>query len=201
MTNEDFEKGVLRTEAGDIVYPRLRELLKNPRYALLLLTILHDASRVSANMDALKKALIYGKTQHVSHLVPDMTFFNASAFETPQELSDCVVSHFDADPRVMRLLHAFMGIFGEGGELIDALIPNLFSKQATIDVPNIVEELSDLEWYEAIARNVLHKSLSTIMEVNTAKLLARYPVESGYSDEHAETRDLEAEKKAMEGAQ
>ena len=94
-----------------------------------------------------------------------------------------------------RLLHAGMGIATEAGEFLDALKKSIFYGKE-LDRVNLKEELGDLLWYIAIAMDELGTNFETEMERNIKKLKARYPEK--FTQEHAEYRDLETERKILE---
>jgi NTP pyrophosphatase (non-canonical NTP hydrolase) len=90
----------------------------------------------------------------------------------------------------LRLLHAFLGICTEAGEINDALKKALIYGKP-FDKVNAIEELGDLMWYIAIASDTLEVSLEDIMEKNIAKLKARYGEK--FTEEAALNRDLDKE--------
>ena len=84
----------------------------------------------------------------------------------------------------------------EAGEILENL------PKANIDWVNVGEELGDVDWYQAIILNIL-KDLNipldenTIRERNILKLAKRYGEK--FSDFSATHRDLESERKILEG--
>lgn len=84
------------------------------------------------------------------------------------------------------MLHAAIGISGEGGELLDA-IKKSWAYGKPVDFLNIVEELSDLEFYMAAMRQHLGISRDTVLAFNMRKLKERYP-QGKYSDSDAIAR-------------
>ncbi len=94
-----------------------------------------------------------------------------------------------------RLLHAAMGLTTEAGEFMDALKKHLFYSKE-LDTVNLLEELGDVLWYVAIAADALGTDFTTIQQTNINKLRARFP--DKYSHESANTRDLDAEREALE---
>ena len=103
------------------------------------------------------------------------------------------------NPEIIRLLHAFMGLSTEAGEIVDALKKHIFYGK-NLDLINIAEELGDCEWYEAIAVDALSKLLNrepkdlekTIKEINIKKLQERYPEK--FSEQSAIHRNIDAER-------
>lgn len=77
------------------------------------------------------------------------------------------------------LMHAAIGITGEGGELLDAT-KKLWVYGKALDRANAIEELGDLEFYMQAYRALLGVTRQEVLEANVAKLLKRYP--TGYTD-------------------
>lgn len=96
-----------------------------------------------------------------------------------------------------RLLHAGIGIATEGGEFLDALKKHVFYGKE-LDRVNLKEELGDLMWYAAIACDELGTTFEELQATNIAKLRARYPETFTY--DNTENRDLEEERKILEGS-
>lgn len=88
-------------------------------------------------------------------------------------------------PAKLELLHAAIGIAGEGGEILDA-----FKKHVIYNLPldekNVREELGDLLYYVFQMFVRLNINLEDVIESNIAKLRRRYP--NGYSDDSARAR-------------
>ena len=66
-----------------------------------------------------------------------------------------------------------------------------------IDRVNLKEELGDVLWYVALAIDELGTSFDEVMEINNAKLAARFG--DVFTSEAALNRDLETERKILEG--
>ena len=84
------------------------------------------------------------------------------------------------------LLHAVMGIAGESGELLDAVKKHYFYNKP-LDMDNMVEELSDIEFYLEAVRQRLQLDRKDILIANMVKLSKRYGSGS-YSDAQAQAR-------------
>lgn len=95
-----------------------------------------------------------------------------------------------------RLLHACLGIQTESGEFSDNIKKCLFYGRA-LNVFNAKEELGDLLWYIALAIDELRTTFEEVMELNIAKLRARYPEQ--FTSEKALNRNLEEERNILEG--
>lgn len=100
------------------------------------------------------------------------------------------------NPKLTRdMMHAAVGIATEAGELLDAIKKSAFYG-SEIDYINLAEELGDLEWYMALMREELGITQRAVQKRNIAKLRARYP--EGFTQEDAEDRDTDAERKVLE---
>jgi NTP pyrophosphatase (non-canonical NTP hydrolase) len=106
----------------------------------------------------------------------------------------------------IRLLHAFIGMSTETGELMDALKKYLIYGK-DLDVANLEEELGDMLWYIALAISSIKKikepfhgscSFDLIMSANIRKLAKRYgdkytdvaAINRNYSDEFKAAHDF-----------
>jgi NTP pyrophosphatase (non-canonical NTP hydrolase) len=98
-------------------------------------------------------------------------------------------------PEIARLMHSGMGLSTEANEFLDALKKHTMYNKP-LDKVNLVEEISDLLWYCAIACDELGVSFEEIMKINIDKLKARYGEK--YSDDKAINRDLTTEREILE---
>lgn len=102
------------------------------------------------------------------------------------------------DPRCaddIHLLHAAIGMATESGEMLDALKKTMFYGKP-LDKVNIKEEIGDLLWYVAVACAALHTPMEDIMEINIAKLKARYPEK--FTTQEALQRNIPLERAILE---
>src|SRR5687767_705976 len=76
--------------------------------------------------------------------------------------------------KTVRLLHAGMGLCTEAGEFLDMLKKHILYGKP-LDEVNLKEELGDKLWYTALALDELKTTFEEVMDVNIAKLRARYP--------------------------
>lgn len=84
------------------------------------------------------------------------------------------------------LHHATTGLSGEAGELLDASKKQwVYNKP--LDVVNLIEELGDIRFYYQSVLNMLDLKDVDIKNMNTHKLMKRYPSLS-YSDKQAQER-------------
>lgn len=111
-----------------------------------------------------------------------------------ESLSEEVIQRL-SDPKVVRLLHAAMGLTTEAGELVDMLKKHIFYGKP-LDEVNVIEELGDSFWYAAIAIDVVQTTLDEVMTRNVAKLRQRYPEK--FTEQAALERNLDAERRILE---
>lgn len=86
---------------------------------------------------------------------------------------------------IAELLDGCMGLAGESGELIDMIKKWVFHSKE-IDLSHAQKELGDVCWYIALICHAMGWNLDTILEMNIAKLKARYP--EGFDTNHANNR-------------
>lgn len=94
-----------------------------------------------------------------------------------------------------RLLHAGIGLATEAGEFLDALKKHVFYGKE-LDKVNLSEEMGDIFWYCAIIADQLGVDFAEVMDVNIAKLKARYGEK--FTEQGAQERDLDSERKILE---
>lgn len=93
-------------------------------------------------------------------------------------------------------LHMILGIFTEAGELADAF-KKFFAYDKEIDWTNVEEELGDLMFYVVGFCNINGFELEDIFQKNYNKLHTRY--KNGFNKEEANNRNLDRERKVLEG--
>lgn len=98
--------------------------------------------------------------------------------------------------KMVDLLHAGIGLATESGEFLDALKKTIYYGKV-LDEVNLAEELGDLLWYIALALRALDTDFDEQMQINIDKLKARFP--DKFTEYHAENRNLEVERKILEG--
>jgi len=96
----------------------------------------------------------------------------------------------------MRKLHAMLGMIGEhGGEFAEALLAAL-QPLGTLDMVNVLEELGDGHWYEAVLLDTTGHKFVDSLNIVDRKLQKRYG--TAYTDKGALQRDKQAERVVME---
>lgn len=139
------------------------------------------------DLDEIKKALFYGKSY--SHLIEGRRL-NCNNLQL-HNLSDNVDKGID-------LLHAIIGKATEAGELLEALYKSTIDNHP-IDRTNVMEEIGDGFWYDAIALTAIDEHDSGFEQcaaLNNAKLRKRFP--NKFTETDAINRDLPAERKVLE---
>ena len=86
------------------------------------------------------------------------------------------------EKRLLRLVHAQMGIAGESGELTDSIKKSVMYGKP-VDVDNLKEECGDILWYMAILLDEIGSSFEEVMKGNHDKLERRYP--TGFNETDA----------------
>ena len=122
----------------------------------------------------------------------------------PEDYIKGVLRHeskdFDAiceriDNRMIRIIHAVMGLATESGELIDQVKKHIFYGKP-LDEVNLVEECGDLLWYMAIMLDCLGLSFEKTMDINNKKLTLRYG--DKFTEDAATNRNLDVEREVLE---
>lgn len=129
---------------------------------------------IGEELDAMKKALFYGKSE------AGLTFQNV----------DLALMN----PTQQTLLHALLGMITECAELSQALYGYFSSKP--LDEVNLQEELGDLNWYRVLALATLGQTEAANRAQNDAKLEARFG--PTFSADRANNRDLSNERDTLE---
>lgn len=128
-------------------------------------------------LDVNKKQVFYGK-----NFVAEQDVDNGSQF-TRQEI---------------RSLHAIIGIATEAGELVQCFLDRLNgNKDEESARVNFMEELGDIEWYQAVLRHSEGIDENHERNANLNKLLVKRYRNLKFDEGQANTRDLDAELKAL----
>lgn len=84
------------------------------------------------------------------------------------------------------VLNACLGLSGETGELNDMIKKWVFHEKE-IDIEHLKKEIGDVCWYIAMLCEAMNFSLDEILQMNIAKLKARYP--EGFDVNRANNRN------------
>lgn len=184
---QNFTQLALRTESRP---ESLQNLSKQEVLELLGVMIAAGAA-----IDTAKRAIFYGKPLDKEKICSELSMLRAKTIDLL-----CLIEDGDATltgehhaPN-LRLLHATLGIFGEAGELAEALEKQM--KTGELDMVNVSEELGDVDWYKQIGHDETGVSEVDVRAKIIAKLQKRYPEK--FTSEAAHNRDLAAERAALE---
>jgi NTP pyrophosphatase (non-canonical NTP hydrolase) len=178
MKPSDYVKEAIKTES--LNFSEIKERLNNSNLQKSLFNRLGLINEIGKNLDVYKKNIFYGK----------------GSFDNLEEITN---SDFKYNPNIkdeeLRLLHSVLGIVTEAQEMVEQIIGIWQDKE--IDKINLFEENGDIFWYQAVMADVCGKSFEELMEKNISKLRARYGEK--FSSEKAINRDLDLERKILEG--
>lgn len=185
MNLVEYQEKALRTESI------VDEVVADKNELLHVLAIFVTAGEM---LDCLKKKIYYKNpkkyNEKFQELSDSLKYFDTCADRHHSEQIEEVLE--GVNPRVF---HGIIGVATEAAELVSALQKNITG--STIDAVNVQEELADASWYNAILNDALDLSWEEGLVRNIAKLQARYPEK--YTNEAAENRNLEVERKILEG--
>src|SRR5690348_9691939 len=102
-----------------------------------LLCAMKTAVDLGQQQDTVKRAIFYGKPGLIQPLANDS---NLSCYQDD-------FKRLQEDPRLIRLLHSFLGKCTEAAELQEHLMAVLFEGKP-LDLINVKEEFGDGEWYD-----------------------------------------------------
>lgn len=190
MTFSDYIAQALRSETPKTV------LVGDAPGMAFIVEIIVAAAHLA---DLLKKQVIYGRQVSDGEFREKLDDIRC-AVETAQAHKFAPSIQHTTMPWQPRLTHAALGLFGETGELLEALLEDA-EGGIDLDPVNVVEEVGDSAWYIALALDELDRSLASTPErtllVNIEKLKKRYP--ERFTLEQSENRDIAGERQAMEG--
>jgi hypothetical protein len=182
MTPTEYVEGVLQTECD---YAPVRERLQEYQvFGHLIHSLLRTGIEAGQKQDKLKKRLFYGRDPKL-----------LMNFVVPPEEKNALKLLIE-NPKALRLLHAFIGMMTEAGELQEQLYGYLFEGEE-LDMVNIAEEQGDSLYYHGVTSDVIQKPLEDVMGQNNAKLVGvRY--KKGFTEAAANVRDLDLERAVLE---
>jgi NTP pyrophosphatase (non-canonical NTP hydrolase) len=133
-------------------------------------------------LDKVKKSLFYGRD---NNLIAD----------GDNDVSD-MPSRIGSDSAIaIDIIHAILGKATEAGELLEAL--RSYYNGDPIDWVNIIEEVGDGFWYDALLANRGNFTFERAQSLIISKLAARFP--DKFAAHNANNRNLEAERSILEG--
>lgn len=194
MTPNEFVPNAIRTESKV-------EVIKANEF--ILNDVIDAIVNLSEVLDQIKKNAFYGKkfdenkiavSLHTATWCIERVQRERIAHLLEKDTPDYLIEQKQDLKVNPRLFHAIIGIATESSELLEALRLDT----SEFDRINILEELGDLNWYQAIAVDELHASFEEdVLDRVIAKLRARYPEK--FTSENAINRDLVKERQVLEG--
>jgi NTP pyrophosphatase (non-canonical NTP hydrolase) len=128
----------------------------------------------AVNLDAMKKALFYGKKS-------DLVDHHVRVTESREDLDHIE----DTD-----IVHAILGLHTETAELVQILNQAMVSGELQLDRLKVLNEAGDVLWYLALLFRALETTFENVAGANIDKLKIRYPekfaAEQAISPNHAE---------------
>lgn len=184
MNNENYSFAEYQANAQHTESPISPELISRFSACESLIISMFDAlSRFIAvnGYDELKKHVYYGK---LNSLLPSPNI--------PQALKVNLDDEFIT--REIRLAHAIIGKITELEELLDAFAVGIDMHE--FDTVNLMEELGDDQWYNALLASAIGQPLENAALANINKLKQRY--KDKFTELAAKERNLAEERKLLE---
>lgn len=179
VTHQNYPQFATRTERIPTEDTPIKAHLVTPLFGAFEYLL-----RMGAVADDLKRAIYYGQPKNGSDILSKLP--SGIVWDAPQGLTLTPVQY--------RMLHASLGMVTEAVEFLETVVANL--KDGTpFDPINIMEEVGDENWYQAIPMNIFSLTVEQIFAANIAKLQKRYPEK--FDLDKAVNRDLEAERKTL----
>lgn len=195
MSPDEYQADCLLTESQ--VLPD--EFLKTRENQVELEGSLVTMVTLGERVDVLKKHLFYGREVDFDGIDSGVHIKADKVLARSLEALDCqglTLDQIEDKQRMVRLLHALMGIQSEVSEIAAPLIEALHNNEP-LDTTMLMEEGGDVLWYVSLLLDALGFKMQDTMERNIAKLAKRYP-DRAFSSQHALNRDLDAERNELE---
>lgn len=150
-----------------------------------LVAALHRLTPASLELDHFKRAMTYGEKLRINPSAPG-----------PHSMLHFGGANLDDTKRL--LVHGILGKMTEALELAPILLQLIQTGEC--DTVNLVEELGDDDWYQALVEHALDAQPGSVVHRNVKKLAKRY--KGGFFTKgEAVNRDLDAERRELEGSQ
>jgi len=139
-------------------------------------------------LDQIKKNVFYDKPYNIDAIQSEFTNMVSSLYD----IKEVVVNGISPQETLYspRIFHSIVGITTEAVELLNGLNDENF------DVVNYLEELGDINWYEAIGIDAVDGNFDDVLKTNISKLKSRYP--DKFTSNSANNRDLSTERNILE---
>lgn len=180
MDYKQYVKKAIRTESSN------KELTADYQLFLGAIEIFVAASQI---VDLFKRNIFYQKDFDSVEYKNLIAKINILAERTEKNANTAPLNF---NPRI---LHAALGFATESGEILEAIVSSQSNRK--LDLINLMEELGDLNWYQAVALDETGLELDDILSKNIQKLQKRFPEK--FSNAYAINRDLKTERDTLEG--
>ena len=177
MDTKKYEEWV-QTKLSPKFHPNPEDSSENE-----LRTIIEDFIEIGNRLDIMKKRKFYGRLKGHENFTE--TGADVRQYNEP----------FVQESEQEQILHAVMGMATETVEMLEAIHASKWGGKE-FDTVNFLEEMGDLEFYRSIPYHQLNWTEKQVRDTNYFKLEKRYP--EGYTDNSANNRDLESERKILE---
>lgn len=161
---------------------------------------LTDFIEVSGRLDKIKKALFYGKGDPIGNTVATaaQNCDKALAMFNGYTQDSDAAGLTEEDRKFAEIvIHGVIGKATESGEAIEALFKAIFTF-SDFDATNMLEEIGDGFWYDAILLDILGSDFESEQRRNIAKLRERFP--NKFTEHDAKNRNLAAERLVLESS-
>jgi len=148
--------------------------------------VVSESIEVIKKLDQIKKALFYGREIEIPHEHQNST----NIAHLPQWISN----NKNNDVKAIDVIHGIIGKVTEAGELLEALAATAFECKP-FDAINMVEEVGDGLWYDALLLNTLCLTFEEAQQINIEKLRKRYP--NKFTEFDAIYRNVDEERKIL----
>lgn len=167
-----------------------------------LINILKISIAAGNMLDDLKKNIFYGRKinnekyfdQFNSALdsLHSLEIYQRGPTKKPLDQNSLIDSDMKIDTRIF---HSVIGMATESTEMLEALLTYL--ETGEIDKVNLIEEIGDLSWYQAILLDTIDADWEKILKTNIKKLELRYK-KTKFDTENANIRDLDSEREILD---
>jgi NTP pyrophosphatase (non-canonical NTP hydrolase) len=139
-------------------------------------------------LDEVKKAIFYGKGDGVGNS-------RGHGVDTAEMAVAALCGKGLTTEEAETVIHGVIGIATEAAELVEALLTAVYTDKP-IDGINMLEEVGDQFWYQAILLKTLGSTFDNEQRRNIAKLRERFP--NKFTEYDAINRDLGNERSTLE---
>ena len=139
-------------------------------------------------LDQIKKNVFYEKPYNIDNIMVEFS----NMVESLDGIKTAILTGIEPQDTLYtpRIFHSIVGIATESIELLEGMTDDTF------DTVNFLEELGDLNWYEAIGIDAVSGDFDNVLTTNIEKLRARYP--DKFNKDAAVDRDLTMERDLLD---